>query len=301
MPTAALDDIEICYESFGPDEAPTCLLVMGLGAQMVVWPLGLISELLDRGFRVVRFDNRDVGLSTKSTGPVPDVAAIMAANAAGEAIEAPYSLSDMAADAIALLDHLGIDQAHIVGASLGGMISQHIAIEHPDRVASLTSIMSTTGASDVGQSDPDALVALLTPAPVERHASIEHNVNVTRIIAGPLFDEEVAREGARERFDRSFTPDAGPFQIAAMAVSGDRTERLGSITCPTLVVHGQQDPLVTVSGGLATAAAIPGADLMVLADMGHDLPPLYWGQIADAITGIARRSDELANHEDHDH
>lgn len=290
MPTADLGGLEICYQSLGPDEAPTCLLVMGLGAQMIVWPDGLVSELLDRGFRVVRYDNRDVGLSSKSTGPVPDVAALMAAHAMGEPISAPYSLSDMAADAVGLLDHLDVDSAHVVGASLGGMIGQHLAIEFGDRVHSLTSIMSTTGAPDVEEADDEALALLLTPAPTDRKAAIDHNVELSRALGGPLFDEAAAREAAREGFDRAFTPDAGAFHIAAMGASGDRTEGLGTVVCPTLVVHGQLDPLIPVSGGLATATAVPGADLLVLADMGHDFPPLYWGQIADAIIGTARRA-----------
>lgn len=290
MPTAAVNDIELCYQSLGPRDAPACLLVMGLGAQMVVWPDGLVSELLDRGFRVIRFDNRDVGLSTKSDGEPPDIMSMLAAHEAGHDIPAPYGLSDMAADAIALLDHLEIDTAHVVGASLGGMIVQHMSFEYPDRIESMTSIMSTTGAPDVGAAGNEALGMLLSPAPEERAAAIEHNVVLGRTISGPLFDEDVARERAREQYDRAFTPTASAFQLAAMGASGDRTERLRSISCPALVIHGQVDPLIHVSGGHATAAAIPGADLLLLADMGHDLPEQYWPQIADAIIGIARRA-----------
>ncbi len=290
MPTADLGGLEICYQSLGPDEAPTCLLVMGLGAQMLVWPDGLVTELLDRGFRVIRYDNRDVGLSSRSTGPVPDIAALMAAHAMGEPVSAPYTLSDMAADAVGLLDHLDIDAAHVVGASLGGMIAQHLAIEFSDRVESLTSIMSTTGAPEVDEAGDEVLALLLTPAPADRLAAVEHNVALSRALSGPLFDEARAREAAREGFDRAFTPDAGAFHIAAMGASGDRSEHLEKVTCPTLVVHGQLDPLIPVSGGLATAAAVPGADLLVLAEMGHDFPAVYWDQIADAIIGIARRA-----------
>ena len=160
MPTIDVDDIEICYESFGPDDAPPLLLVMGLGAQMTLWPAGLVSELLERGFRVIRFDNRDVGLSSKTDGEPPDVVALYAKAVAGEPVEAPYTLSTMAADAVGLLDALGIPAAHVVGASMGGMIVQMMAIEHSDRVLSMTSIMSTTGAGDVGQPDPAAMTAL---------------------------------------------------------------------------------------------------------------------------------------------
>ncbi|MEM7287948.1 MAG: alpha/beta hydrolase [Actinomycetota bacterium] len=229
-------------------------------------------------------------------GDVPDIMAMMAARAAGEAVTAPYTFSDMAADAIGLLDHLEIDTAHVVGASLGGMIVQTMAIEHPDRVASVTSIMSTTGADGVGQPEEAAIGALLAPPPSERDAAIAHNVEVGRTISGPLFDETEAFERSRETFDRSFRPAAAAFQLAAMGASGDRTERLASVDCPALVIHGRVDPLVTLSGGLATAEAIPGADLMVLSDMGHDLPAVYWPQMADAIIGVARRADEATAH-----
>ena len=297
MPTADINGIEICYQSLGPEEAPTCLLVMGLGAQMLLWPDGLVTELLDRGFRVVRFDNRDAGLSSVTPGDVPDIMAMMAARAEGQTVDAPYTFSDMAADAIGVLDHLGVDQAHVVGASLGGMIVQTMAIEHPDRVASMTSIMSTTGADNVGQPEEAALGALLAPPPAERDAAIAHNVEVGRAISGPLFDEQDAVERSRETFDRSFRPAASAFQLAAMGASGDRTQRLSSVACPSLVIHGRVDPLVTLSGGIATAEAIPGADLMVLAQMGHDLPRVYWPQMADAIIGIARRADEPTAHD----
>jgi len=290
MPTTAVNDIEICYESFGPSDAPPLLLVMGLGAQMTLWSTGFVSELVDRGFRVIRFDNRDVGLSSKSEGDPPDVMALYAQAMTGEKVEAPYSLSTMAADAIGLLDVLGIDAAHIVGASMGGMIVQMMAIEHPDRVLSLTSIMSTTGANDVGQPSPEAIGALLAPPPVGREAAIESGIITGRIISGSLFDEAEARARAIEAYDRCFFPAGPAFQIAAIAATGDRTEQLKSVEMPTLVVHGREDPLVTLSGGEATAAAVPGADLLVLGRMGHDVPPLYWSQIADAILGTAERA-----------
>ena len=168
MPTVPANGVELCYESFGPDDAPPVLLVMGLGAQLTLWPTGLVSALLERGFRVIRFDNRDVGLSSKTPGPPPDVAALFLDYLAGRPIEAPYTLSLLAADAMGLLDALDIPSAHIVGASMGGMIAQTIAIEHPERVLSLTSIMSSTGDPTVGQPDPDAMLALLTPAPSDR-------------------------------------------------------------------------------------------------------------------------------------
>lgn len=291
MPTTSVNNIDICYESFGPDDAPPLLLVMGLGAQMTLWSTGFISELLERGFRVIRFDNRDVGLSTKTAGDPPDVMALYVQSMAGEPIEAPYTLTTMAADAVGLLDALGISAAHIVGASMGGMIVQMMAIEHPERVRSLTSIMSTTGASDVGQPDAAAIDALLTPPPTDRDGAIEANITTSRIICGPLFNETEARGRAIEAYDRCFHPAGSAFQIAAIAATGDRTERLGAVKVPTLVVHGREDSLITLSGGEATASAIPGADLVVFGQMGHDIPNVYWSQLADAIFGTAIRAD----------
>ncbi len=258
VPTIAVNDIDICYESFGPDDAPTALLVMGLGAQLTVWPAGLISELLDRGFRVIRFDNRDAGLSTKSAGDPPDVMALYAQFISGQPIDAPYTLSTLAADAVGLLDVLDIPAAHIVGASMGGMIVQTMAIEHPDRVLSLTTIMSTTGHTEVGQPDPESMMAMLTPAPTDRDGAIRQSVETTRIIAGDLFDEERSRSVATESYDRCFNPAGTAFHLVAVAASGDRTEALGALDVPTLVIHGRQDSLIGLSGGEATAAAIPG-------------------------------------------
>ena len=293
MPTIPVNDIEICYESFGEPDAPPLLLVMGLGAQMTLWSPGFVSELLDRGFRVIRFDNRDAGLSTKTDGPPPDVMAMYAAFAAGQPIEAPYTLSLLAADAVGLLDALEIPAAHIVGASMGGMIVQTMAIEHPDRVLSLTSIMSTTGHTEVGQPDPEAMMALLSPVPEGRAAAIEATLNTSRLIAGDLFDEAESRRIATESYDRCFHPAGTMFQIAAIASSGDRTTGLEQLDVPTLVIHGRQDPLVTLSGGEATAKAVPGADLLVFGLMGHDLPRRYWPQMADAIFNIAAQGEGL--------
>lgn len=287
MPTIEVNDIEICYESFGADDAPPLLLVMGLGAQMTLWSPGFISELLERGFRVIRFDNRDVGLSSKTEGDAPDVMALYAKSLAGEPVDAPYTLSTMADDAVGLLDALGIEAAHVVGASMGGMIVQTMAIEHADRMLSMTSIMSTTGASDVGQPDPAAIGALLAPPATNRADAIASNVATSKLISGSLFDEAEARARAAESYDRCFHPAGPAFQIAAIAATGDRTERLRDVTLPTLVIHGREDPLVTLSGGEATAAAVPGADLLVLGQMGHDVPREYWDRIADSISGLA--------------
>ena len=202
----------------------------------------------------------------------------------------PYTISDMANDGVGLLDALGIKQAHIVGASLGGTIVQRMAAEHPQHVLSMTSIMSTTGDPQVGMGKPEAMAALFTPAPSERQANIEHSVKVGRLVAGPLFDEQRARQQAGARFDRSFYPEGVARQMAAAIADGDRTRLIASIKCPTLVIHGRVDPLVGLSGGEATAKAIPGAKLVVLDQMGHDLPEPLWPELVSHITAVAARN-----------
>ncbi|NKB42263.1 MAG: alpha/beta fold hydrolase [Ilumatobacter sp.] len=289
MPMVKVNEIEICFDCSGPDEGPPLLLVMGLGAQMTVWNIGFVSKLVDRGFRVIRFDNRDAGLSSKTVGDPPDVMALYTKALAGEQISAPYTLSTMADDAVGLLDALEIPAAHVVGASMGGMIVQMMAIEHPNRLLSMTSIMSTTGASDVGQPTAEAIAALLAPSPTDRQSVIDASVATSRVIAGSLFDEAEARVRAGEAYDRCFHPAGSAFQIAAIAATGDRTERLRSVEVPTLVIHGREDSLITLSGGEATAAAVAGADLIVFGRMGHDQPPMYWSQTADAISAVSRR------------
>lgn len=296
MPTAHVNGVDLCYENYGSDEAPPLLLVMGLGAQLTLWQTGFVAELLERGFRVIRFDNRDVGLSSKTPGDPPDIGALMAEFYAGQPVSAPYTLATFADDAMALLDHLDIEAAHVVGASMGGMIAQRMAIEHPGRLLSLTSIMSSTGNPEVGTATPEAMGALMTPPPPDRDGAIATGVAASKAIAGPLWDEQDSLERAREAYDRCFHPTGSAFQFAAILADGDRTEALGELDLPTLVIHGREDPLVQLSGGLATAEAIPGADLLVLGQMGHDLPPTYWPQIADAIIGIARASDPGHTH-----
>ncbi|MEO1062112.1 MAG: alpha/beta fold hydrolase [Actinomycetota bacterium] len=291
MPELVAQDLTLHYDTHGDAADPTVLLVMGLGAQMTLWDLGFVEELVGRGYHVVRFDNRDVGLSSKTDAPMPDIMAmLMAAFAGQEPSGAAYTLSDMAADAVAVLDHLGVDRAHIVGASMGGMIVQTMAIEHPDRVASLTSIMSTTGSPDVGQAEGDTLMQLMAPVPDDRDAAIERNVKISQLIAGPLWDEVRSRELAAFHYDRCFHPIGVAHQMAAIIASGNRTERLQGLDVPTVVIHGEVDPLVTISGGEATAAAIPGAELVRFADMGHDMPQKLWPEIADRIEGVARRA-----------
>ncbi len=288
MPTAHNGEIAIEYDTIGDPTNPAVLLIMGFSAQMTAWDLAFCQELVDRGRFVIRFDNRDCGLSHKTDGEPPNVMAIMMSVTSGSEVtqEVPYTLSDMAADAMAVLDDLGIDRAHVVGASMGGMIAQMAAIEHPDRVLSLTSIMSTTGNPSVGQGSPEAMGALLSPAPDDRDEAIERGVRIGAVVAGPHFDEAEARLRMGDAFDRSYYPAGAPFQLAAIAKTGDRTERLEKLDVPTLVVHGEVDPLVGLSGGEATAAAIPGAKLLTFDDMGHDLPKPRWTAIADAIAEL---------------
>ncbi|MBA3655344.1 MAG: alpha/beta hydrolase, partial [Actinobacteria bacterium] len=255
MPIVQANGIDICYEESGSADDPALLLVNGFTSQLISWTPGFVDQLVDAGFRVVCFDNRDVGLTTKSSGEPPQ-----------------YSLADMAADGIALLTSLGIARAHIVGASMGGMIVQRMTIDHPDRVRSLTSIMSTTGDARVGKPDPDAITALLSPPPTEREAYLDHSATLWRRISGPLYDEDRARQRAATSYDRCFNPAGAAYQMAAIMADGDRTQALAGVRCPTLVIHGRVDPLVRLSGGEATAAAVPGAELLVLDDMGHDLP-----------------------------
>ena len=281
MPTASANGITLEYDTFGTATNPPVLLIMGLGAQMTLWDPQFCDAIAQRGFFVIRFDNRDVGLSTwfDDAGTV-DVRDVISGKVA-----APYSLSDMAADAAGLLDALGIPAAHIVGASMGGMIAQTFAIEHPDKTLTLTSIMSTTGNREVGQPSPEALSALLGPVPTSKVEAIERGVAVSRVIGSPGFEFNEARikERAASDFDRAFHPAGMARQLAAINVQPDRTTGLGTVTAPTLVIHGADDPLVTPSGGQATADAVTGSTLKMIPGMGHDLPEPLWGEIVDSL------------------
>lgn len=293
---APVNGIEIGYETHGdPDDEPL-LLVMGLGAQLTAWPIELVDALVDRGFFVVRYDNRDVGLSTKHDDhDGGDFLTTFMLAAQGEPVEVAYRLSDMAADGMALLDHLGIDSAHVVGASMGGMLAQTMAIEHPQRVRTLTSIMSTTGEPDVGQPSPEAMEMLLRPVPGTREEAIEASVAASRLIGSPEhFDEAVARQRAAEAYDRSYYPEGTARQLLAIVASGSRAATLAALDVPTVVVHGDVDPLVTPSGGHRTAELIPGAELLVLEGMGHDLPPAFLGPLVEAITALTARASARA-------
>ena len=291
MPIANLPDVDIYYETMGDPSNEPLVLVMGFTAQLTTWPMGFCEQLVNDGFFVIRHDNRDSGLSSKTAGEPPDALNILLQAQAGQPITTPvpYTLSHMAADVIGLLDHLQIGTAHVVGASMGGMIVQTLAIEFADRLRSVTSIMSTTGDVKVGQATPEALGALLAPAPEVREAALAHGVAMSQIIAGPLWDEAEAKIRVEESYDRSLYPEGALFQMAAIAASGDRTEGLHGVDLPFLVIHGLADQLISVSGGQATANAVPGADLLVLSKMGHDLPRAYWAQLTSAIHGISTR------------
>jgi pimeloyl-ACP methyl ester carboxylesterase len=288
MPTAPANGIELFYVDEGDPGGVPLLLVTGLAAQLTSWPQPLVDDLVSRGFRAIRPDNRDAGLSTQMDGRRGDIFEVMA-----DPSTAPYLLSDMAADCVGLLDHLGIGQAHAVGLSMGGMIAQTIAIEHPARIRSLASIMSTTGAWEVGQPTPEAMMAVLTPAPTEREAVLARGVEIAAIIGSkthPMAPDEI-RERSGAAYDRAFRPQGSARQLAAILASGDRTKALRRLKVPTVVIHGLQDALIQSDGGRATAAAVPGAELIELADMGHDLPAHLWPVIADAIEKNARRAD----------
>jgi len=287
---AAAGDVEIAYESFGDPADPPVVLVMGLGVQMLGWREGFCAGLAERGCFVVRFDNRDTGLSTHlHGGPPPDLEAAFA----GDASSAAYTLSDMARDTGALLDALGLDSAHLVGASMGAMIAQTVAIEHPDRVRSLTSMLSTTGDPAVGHPSEAALSVLFAPPASSREEAIERAVATYRVTGSPGFDfdEEGIRERAGIAYDRAHDPSGSTRQLVAILASGDRTERLGSVGVPTLVMHGAADVLVDPSGGRATAAAIPGAELVLLDGVGHDLPEALWPELIERIAAVVRRAE----------
>jgi pimeloyl-ACP methyl ester carboxylesterase len=289
VPRAHANGIEIEYETFGDPSKPAILLVMGLGIQMLGWQEAFCQMLVDRGYFVIRFDNRDVGLSSKiEDGPEPNVMQLMA----GDYSSASYVLSDMANDAVGLLDALDIEKAHVVGVSMGGMIAQTMAIEHPGRVLSLTSIMSTTGNQAVGQPRPDVLMALVTPAPDDRDGFVDFQAKMFKLIGSPEYplDEDILRELIGRSYDRMHYPAGFMRQLTGVLASGDRTAALASVNVPTTVIHGEADPLIAISGGEATAAAIPGAKLVRIPGMGHDLPPLLWQRFVDEIVANAERA-----------
>jgi pimeloyl-ACP methyl ester carboxylesterase len=278
--------IELCYETIGDPRDPALLLVSGLGSQLITWSDEWCRVLADRGRFVIRFDNRDSGLSTKLDGAEVDLPAVLAAWSSGGPMPAvPYLLSDMADDGFAVLGDLGIERAHVVGASLGGMIAQTMAVEHPVRLLTLTSIMSTTGEPAFYQWVPEVRAQLLTPPPTDREGAIAAAVESARLCGSPrYFDEADTRARRAAAFDRSFYPDGIIRQTAAIRASGSRDAALRELRVPTLVIHGAADPLIKPCGGEHTADLVRGATLLVLKDMGHDLPRPLWPLLLDAIT-----------------
>jgi pimeloyl-ACP methyl ester carboxylesterase len=283
---APVNGIELCYQEMGDPHGEPLLLVMGLATQMIAWDEGFCGMLAERGFRVVRFDNRDIGRSTKISGGVPG----MLEMTVGRGTPA-YRLADMAADTVGLMDHLEIESAHVVGASMGGMIAQSVAIEHPKRVRSLVSIMSTTGSRRVGHPSYRTFGLLLGKRPRERDAAIERAVNTFKVIGSPgyPFEEERIRDLANRSFDRGHSEAGIARQLHAITASGDRTARLRELDLPAAVIHGRNDILVNPSGGRATAKAIPGARLKMIDGMGHDMPrALYPTFVEEIATNAAR-------------
>lgn len=287
--------IELSYDTFGNKADPTLLLIMGLGGPLNWWHTGLCEALAEQGFFVIRFDNRDVGRSTKLRGQGGTRGAVIRSFA--HIGPPPYTLSDMAADAMALLDHLRVDTAHVTGVSMGGMIAQTVAIEHQHRVRSLVSIMSSTGRRSVGWQDPRLLPLLLGRASRDREAMIERSVRTWAQIGSPAYPvpADETRERAAETFDRGISPSGVVRQMQAIVSQPNRTHALHDVRVPTLVIHGLEDRLVHVSGGRATARAVPGAELLLVPGMGHDLPRELWPVIVDGITRTAARATRSAS------
>jgi pimeloyl-ACP methyl ester carboxylesterase len=286
---APANRIELCHQEMGAPDGEPLLLVMGLATQMLAWDEGFCSLLVERGFRVIRFDNRDIGRSTKiESAGVPRRADMMI----GRRASAPYLLRDMAADTTGLMDHLGIESAHIVGASMGGMIVQTMAIEHPERVRSMVSIMSNTGSRWTGMPSRKAMAVLLGRPPKGREAAIERSVKTFSVIGSPgyPFDEERIRRIAGRSYDRGHSAAGVLRQLHAITASGDRTQDLRNVSTPTTVIHGTRDPLVRPAGGRATARAIPNARLKMIDGMGHDLPRQLWPVFAEEIANNAARA-----------
>lgn len=283
-------DIELCYQTYGDPSAEPLLLVMGLGGPMTWWDPELCSLLAEHGFYVIRYDNRDTGRSSRARGRVTRGMLVRAFT--GRRVRAPYSMSDLAADAVGLLDHLGIGSAHVAGVSMGGMIAQTMAIEAPGRVRTLTSIMSTTGKRSVGWQHPSLLPSLLTSRGPSREDYVRTSAAFWRMIGSPSYPQSPERVEARagETYDRGVSRSGVMRQMVAVLTQPNRAARLRGLALPTLVVHGVEDKMVHASGGRATAAAIPGAELLLIDGMGHDIPPALFATFADAIRRTADRA-----------
>jgi pimeloyl-ACP methyl ester carboxylesterase len=287
---AKVGELDICYETFGSKDDPALLLVMGLGTQMIGWHESFCAALAEHGFHVIRYDNRDSGRSTHFRGHKPPTLRQLLVR---DRAAAAYSLADMAADGIGLLDELGIERAHIAGASMGGMIAQTMAARFPDRVLSLASIMSNTGHRWKGTPGLRVYPIFMRRPADNREGAIESTVSTFRLIGSPAFPfhEDELRRVAKLSYDRGYNPGGTLRQLAAILAAGDRTEELRGIEAPTVVIHGTRDRMVRPSGGRETARAIPGAQLVEIAGMGHDLPPGAWDRIIDAVVANTQRAD----------
>tara|TARA_R110000751_G_scaffold2018_8_gene8816 strand:+ start:159631 stop:160521 length:891 start_codon:yes stop_codon:yes gene_type:complete len=296
MPKAIANGIEIHYEEQGDKTAPPMLLIMGFGAQLTLWPDELVEALASRGFRVIRYDNRDIGLSHKFDGvKAPGLVKMTLLSKLGLKPKVPYTLADMADDGAGLLDTLGIETAHIVGASMGGMIAQHFVSRHADKCLSLTTIFSTTGNPKLPPAKPEAMKALVTrPDSTDEKVLVEHGMMVARTIGSPGYptEDERLRERTTASVRRSFYPEGPTRHLSAIVADGDRRGMLKDVTVPTLVLHGEDDPLVPCEGGRDTAASIPGAKLKTIPGWGHDLPLELVDELADAIAGHAKANTD---------
>ena len=293
MPEAVNGTTMIHYDTKGDRENPSLLLIMGYTEPMTSFKDGFCQLLVDAGYHVIRFDNRDVGLTSKTQGDPPDLQAIITALMTGQIPDqVPYTLEDMATDAFAVLDAAGVSSAHIVGVSMGGNIAQTMAITNPKRVISMTSIMSTTGAPGVGIATPEVGANLRSPLGIEtKEEAVECSLHNYRLFAGPLFDEEAHKNLAASNYERNWNPLVTVFQLAAMLTGPDRTEELQSTEVPTLVIHGAKDTLVQVDGGKATAEAIKDSRLVIFDEMGHEMPEILWCDITTEILNHVQASE----------
>lgn len=291
MPTAPSGDLRIHYEDHGLPDDPPLLLIAGLGNQLLFWEDEFVQGLVDRAFRVIRYDSRDTGLSSGFEDQPVDLTAVLTAIGAGEPIEVPYRLADLAGDVIAVLDHLEIERAHVLGVSLGASVAQHLAIDHADRVQSLTLLSATSGSPDHGQPSPAAATAMLTPGVEGREAVIAQNVEIREVWSTRAhFDHDWTVDYFARSYDRGHNPGGVARQLVALAVADVREDELSQLDVPTLILHGTADPLIDRSGGERLADLIPGAELVLLDDMGHDLPPHYWAPLIESVTQLAIRS-----------
>ncbi len=292
MPKANVNNIEIEYETIGDPNSKPLLLIAGLGSQMLAWSDEMCKNLANRDFYVIRFDNRDIGLSTKfEDAGMPDFVEISAAYGRGEIPKVPYTLEDMADDAIGVLDALNIEKSHICGASLGGMIAQVLGYKHPSRVRSLSIIMSTTGNPDLPQPKPEFMAQFFAPVPSEREDYIEETVKRGRLLHGTFpYDEDQSREYRTKEYDRNYYPEGITRQLAATAVPGNLKPKLTAIQAPTIVIHGREDPFYPVKAGKDIATAIPGAELLILDGMGHSFPHEVISNIINAIVANSNKN-----------